>query len=66
MKTLAQLIAELQSIAEPEKVIVVSYAGNGWFYFHNDKERESENLDYLDNQQINEMKEQGFSRAICI
>ncbi len=68
MKTLAQLITELQAIPEPEKVVVIVYSGDGQFYFdsvHCPTE-EVTNFNFLSPHQIEEMKEAGFTRAISL
>jgi len=68
MKTLAQLIAELQEIPNPEQVVVIGYSGDAQFYFPHpeSKEKEALTLDFLDEWQIMQMKEAGFTRAISL
>ena len=68
MKTLAQLIAELQAIPEPEKVVVITYSGDAQFMIEDETtiQTECKNLHFLDSWDVKKIKEAGFSRAICI
>ena len=68
MKTLAQLIAELQEIPNPEQVVVISYSGDAQFMIEDETSVavECKNLHFLDSWDVRKIKESGFSRAIVL